>query len=102
MMQTIDQSAGQQKPMVNLSRKTIGVLMTYNCEALVGKAFANIPRQHFDELICVDDGSTDETVAVARKLGIEVFTHEHTGYGGNLFYGFGKALERGATQIIEL
>ena len=80
----------------------IGILLAYNCESLIGKAFRNIPREHFDEIICVDDGSTDNTLATAKKLGIPVFTHEHTGYGGNLFFGFRKALEMGATHMIEL
>jgi hypothetical protein len=39
---------------------------------------------------------------VVRNLGVPVFTHPHTGYGGNLFFGFQKALESGASHIIEL
>jgi glycosyltransferase involved in cell wall biosynthesis len=84
------------------SQRITGVIMAYNCASLVGGAFRNIPQECFDEIICVDDGSTDDTVAAARRLGIPVFTHPHTGYGGNLFFGFRKALELGATHIIEL
>jgi glycosyltransferase involved in cell wall biosynthesis len=83
-------------------QRVVGVMMTYNCARLVTRAFKNVPRHYFHEVICVDDGSTDDTVAVASKLGIPVYTHPHTGYGGNLFFGFGKALEMGATHIIEL
>lgn len=82
--------------------KVIGVLMAYNCSRLLERAYQSIPFDCFDEIICVDDGSTDDTVAVAQRLGITVFTHPHTGYGGNLFLGFEKALEKGATYIIEL
>jgi glycosyltransferase involved in cell wall biosynthesis len=85
-----------------INHRTAGIILAYNCASLVGKAFQKIPKQHFDDIICVDDGSTDATVAVAKELGIPVFTHEHMGYGGNLFFGFQKALERGATRIIEL
>lgn len=82
--------------------KIVGVLMAYNCAPLVGRAYRSIPREYFDEIVCVDDGSTDDTVAAARELGVAVFTHPHTGYGGNLFFGFRKALDLGATHIIEL
>ena len=85
-----------------LGPKTVGVLMTYNCARLVRRAYERIPREYFDVIICVDDGSTDGTSAAALELGIPVFSHPHVGYGGNLFYGFRKALEMGATRIIEL
>ncbi|OGR90220.1 MAG: hypothetical protein A2992_07850 [Elusimicrobia bacterium RIFCSPLOWO2_01_FULL_59_12] len=83
-------------------RKIIGVVMTYNCASMVERAVQSIPRDYFDDIICVDDGSTDDTVARAKRLGIPVFAHAHTGYGGNLVFGFRKALERGATHIFEL
>ena len=76
--------------------------MAYNCGSLLERAFRSIPREHFDALLCVDDGSTDNTVTVAKQFGIPVFTHEHTGYGGNLLFGLRKAVEMGATHIIEL
>ena len=82
--------------------QVVGILMTYNCAGMVEGAFRSIPLEYFHQVICVDDGSTDDTVAVVEKLGIPVFTHPHTGYGGNLFYGFGKALQMGATHFIEL
>lgn len=88
--------------MTGQPRRIVGVLMAYNCANLIARAFHQIPREHFAEVVCVDDGSTDDTVAVAKQLGIPVFTHEHTGYGGNLFFGFRKALELGATDVIEL
>jgi len=82
--------------------KTVGVIMTYNCARLVKKAYDSIPREYFDLIICVDDGSTDGTPEIAGELGVPVYTHPHAGYGGNLFYGFERALEAGATRIIEL
>lgn len=84
------------------NQKIVGIIMAYNCASLISRAFQSIPKEYFDDIICVDDGSIDPTVAVAKQLGISVFTHEHTGYGGNLFFGFRKALERGGTHMIEL
>lgn len=83
-------------------KKIFGVIMTYNCASLVGEAYSRIPKELFDSIICVDDGSTDNSVEVVHKLGIPVFTHSHTGYGGNLLFGLHKALELGATHMIEL
>ncbi len=76
--------------------------MAYNCASLVEKAYRQVPKEYFYKIICVDDGSTDNTVSVASRLGIPVFTHPHAGYGGNLFFGLRKALEMGATHVIEL
>lgn len=76
--------------------------MTYNCASLVEEAYHRLPKEYFYKIICVDDGSTDNTVTVVSQLGIPVFTHPHTGYGGNLFLGLRKALELGATHMIEL
>ncbi len=60
-------------------QKVDGVLMAYNCGRLLQRAFNSISSAYFDAIICVDDGSTDDTVAVAPGLGIPVFTHPHTG-----------------------
>jgi glycosyltransferase involved in cell wall biosynthesis len=87
---------------IDCSRKIIGVLLTYNCESMVERAIRSIPRECFDEIICADDGSTDDTVARVKRLGVPVLTHEHAGYGGNLLFGFKKALDMGATHIFEL
>ena len=37
-----------------------------------------------DELVLVDSGSTDETVAIAREFGANVFTEPWKGYGGQM------------------
>ena len=76
--------------------------MTYNCAGLLAQAVAELPRDGFDELILVDDGSIDNTWEVAQRLGIPAFQNTHSGYGGNLRFGLGKAFERGADIMVEV
>ena len=85
-----------------MANKIFGLIMTYNCASLVEKAYRSLPKECFDNIICTDAGSIDNSVEVARDLGIQVFTHPHTGYGGNLFFGLKKAFELGATHVIEI
>jgi glycosyltransferase involved in cell wall biosynthesis len=85
-----------------LSEKTVGIMMAYNNAGQIARAYETIPKQYFDDIILVDDGSTDNTMDVAKGLGIPAFTHPHEGYGGNLYFGFHKAVERGGTRMIEL
>ena len=82
--------------------KVVGIIMTYNCSRMIEKTYRGVPRDCFDEIIVVDDESTDDTVEKARALGLRVFTHPHAGYGGNLFFGFSEALKLGAGYMVEL
>ncbi|MDO8619903.1 MAG: glycosyltransferase family 2 protein [bacterium] len=80
----------------------IGMIPAYNCAHLLLRAFEQVPKQYFDDIIIVDDGSTDDTLAVAKTLGAKVFTHPHSGYGGNIKYAIKKAIELGADYMIEI
>ncbi len=82
--------------------KLIGIILTYNCEKLVQKAIDKIPKNILYDVICADDASSDNTKSILEKNNIPFFTHEHTGYGGNLFFGLKKAFEKGATHVIEI
>ena len=82
--------------------KLTGVILTYNCERLVQKAIDKIPKNILHEIICIDDASIDNTKEVVEKNNILFFTHEHKGYGGNLFEGLKIAFKRGATHVIEI
>ncbi len=82
--------------------RVFGVILTYNCENLVQRSIDNIPEGYFDKIICSDDGSTDQTEKVIKKNNIEFYSHAHTGYGGNLFYGLKKAFDLGATHVVEI
>lgn len=55
-----------------------------------------------DRVIVVDDASTDDTLKVAERLGIESYTHPHLGYGGNVKYATRKGIELGFEHVVDL
>ena len=60
------------------------VLPAYNADRTLERTVADIPRDIVDEIILVDDASTDHTVELGRKLGLATFVHPvNRGYGGN-------------------
>lgn len=76
--------------------------MTYNCAPMLEDLYARIPKNVLDDIILVDDGSTDNILEVAKRLGIPSFAHPHKGYGGNIKFGLQKALERGGDYMVEI
>ena len=74
----------------------------YNAEGTLEATVRELPDT-VDERILVDDHSTDETVAVARRLGLTVAVHERNlGYGGNQKTCYAKALASGADVVVML
>lgn len=83
------------------AHKIIAVLPAYNAERTLAATLADIPVGAVDEFVLVDDGSTDNTVAVARQMGLTVIEHaENRGYGGNQKTCYRYALERGADIVV--
>ncbi|MCB9556256.1 MAG: glycosyltransferase family 2 protein [Deltaproteobacteria bacterium] len=85
-------------------KKVVVVLPAYNAAATLERTYAEIPLDVVDEVILCDDASRDDTVEVARRLGIRhVLVHEdNKGYGGNQKSLYNKALELGGDIIIML
>ena len=56
----------------------------YNAEKTLQKTYKDIDKKIVRKIILVDDGSCDNTIKLAKKLGITVFWHPNNlGYGGN-------------------
>jgi glycosyltransferase involved in cell wall biosynthesis len=79
------------------------VLPAYNAGRTLERTIAEIPQGVVDDLLLVDDASGDDTVEVARRLGIPHVVHaENRGYGGNQKTCYAEALVRGADIVIML
>lgn len=82
--------------------KRIAVVMpAYNAAKTLAACYSAIPKDWIDDIILVDDRSTDDTVAVARTLPIHVHVHQkNRGYGGNQKTCYALAKERGADVAV--
>ena len=79
------------------------VLPAYNASQTLERTFAEIPMDIVDDIILVDDASTDLTAAVAHKLGIHTLIHSFNGgYGANQKSCYTIALARGADIVVML
>ncbi len=84
-------------------KKIVAVLPAYNAVLTLERTFSEIPRDIVDDIILVDDCSTDETSKLAKELGIHCVIHEsNLGYGGNQKTCYREALKRGADIVIML
>ena len=89
------------QPAQKRRHKVIAVLPAYNAEKTLAATVADFPAGCVDEILLVDDGSTDRTVAIAREMGLNVIVHEkNTGYGGNQKTCYRYCLENGADVVV--
>ena len=83
--------------------KVIVVMPAYNAAQTLEKTYNDLPQEVVDEIILVDDVSQDETVEIARRLGLKVVIHiQNTGYGGNQKTCYLEALKDGADIVVML
>jgi len=83
-------------------KKSVCVILAYNCASVLENTYKRIPVGSVDYTVLIDDASTDDTLLVAKRLGIPYYTHRNLGYGGNVKYSLRKCIELGAEYIIEL
>jgi glycosyltransferase involved in cell wall biosynthesis len=83
--------------------KVVVVMPAYNAAKTLERTYADIPHDIVDGIILVDDVSRDETVEIARQLGLDVIIHQQNlGYGGNQKTCYKAALQQGADVVVML
>src|SRR5260370_22748981 len=81
--------------------KIVVVMPAYNAAQTLEKTFTDLPHHVIDRVILVDDYSSDETVRVARELGLQLFVHDRNyGYGANQKTCYAEALRTDAEVIV--
>jgi len=84
-------------------KKVVVVMPAYNAFRTLRQTYSEVPLDVVDEVLLVDDASSDETVALARELGLTTFLHERNlGYGKNQKTCYREALKRDADIVIML
>jgi glycosyltransferase involved in cell wall biosynthesis len=84
-------------------KKIIVVMPAYNAARTLPDVFEQIPKGIVDKVLLVDDASKDNTVEIAKELGLEVIVHKkNKGYGGNQKSCYDYALKWGADYVIML
>jgi glycosyltransferase involved in cell wall biosynthesis len=83
--------------------KIIVVMPAYNAAKTLKITYEAIPHKVVDQIILVDDGSTDKTLEIARQLHLTVFVHTRNyGYGANQKTCYAEALKEGADIVVML
>jgi glycosyltransferase involved in cell wall biosynthesis len=87
-----------------LDKKVAVVMPAHNASTTLEQTWSEIPHEIIDEIILVDDYSSDDTVQKARNLGIQyVIEHDRNkGSGGNQKSCYRKSLELGVGIIVML
>lgn len=85
------------------NKKIVIVMPAYNAQATLKETYEAIPKEFADDIILVDDCSKDNTVEIAKSLGIRTITHQkNLGYGGNQKTCYNEALKLGANIVVML
>ncbi len=83
--------------------KIVVVMPAYNAARTIEQTYAEVPLDLVDEIVVTDDASSDETVEVARRLGLRTIVHDRNmGYGANQKTCYTEALRLGADVVVML
>ncbi len=81
--------------------KVVIFMPAYNAGHLIERTYREIPKEFQTNILLVNDGSTDDTEEVAKKLGIKVIHHpQNKGYGAAQKTGYTEALKNGADIVV--
>jgi glycosyltransferase involved in cell wall biosynthesis len=81
--------------------KVVVVMPAYNAAKTLHMTYAELPHDVVDLVILVDDGSKDETIRIAKELGLHLFVHNaNYGYGANQKTCYREALKTSAEIIV--
>lgn len=84
-------------------KKLVVVMPAYNAEKTLRMTYDDLPHEYVDDIVLVDDASSDRTADVARDLGIKTIVHtKNRGYGGNQKTCYREALALGADIVVML
>jgi glycosyltransferase involved in cell wall biosynthesis len=85
------------------NQRVVVVMPAYNAAQTLERTYRDIPDGIVDRIILVDDVSHDETVDIARRLGLKTIVHmQNKGYGGNQKTCYLEALQDGADIVVML
>jgi glycosyltransferase involved in cell wall biosynthesis len=81
--------------------KVVVVMPAYNAGRTLRLTYEELPKDTVNLVILVDDGSTDETLEIARDLDLQIFVHNRNyGYGANQKTCYTEALRAGADIVV--
>ncbi len=96
-------AAASTLPAPRRQAKVVVVMPARNAARTLARTVEAIPRDWVDEIVLVDDNSSDDTVALARGMPVHVIWHPHNvGYGGNQKTCYLEALQRDADIVVML
>ncbi len=83
------------------NKKVVVVLPAYNAEGTIEQTYNDLPFDIVDDVLLVDDSSSDKTTSIAQKLGIKTYIHDKNyGYGRNQKTCYQEALKLGADIVV--